>query len=629
MGKSAPTPPPAPDPNTIINATANANQQTATTQAKLNNVNYSGPQGTTSYNYDPGTGQFTQNVTLNPTEQAASDAYQNDQRLAADVGNKALTNVQGTIGQGLTPPSLTGSVNAGGLQTGYNSGGAIDYGYNNGGPIQRSVQNTGVQTGIANPGAIQGQVAPTYSPFGTLGTGGRPAITPYGGPAPMQRSPAPASSTGGGGAIAPYGGSPLMARSPAPASSTGNGAQTVAGAGNAAGVGPGAPATAPGQMTGLQHAQRALTNIDTPGHPAAFQKIEQAGVSAQDIATAIQGNPQAWAAYQQANGTAKVPHDVMALLQQGGGSGGAAGGGAGGTGAPAGGGAPGAPAGGSSGLPANLQAILSNPVAGTQLATYGQATQMLDPQWQQAQEQQQAQLVAQGLSPNSAAFQNSMQLFNNSKNNAYNSAIYSAINAGDTEQNNLYGQNLASANYALGAQNQNYNQLMGQAGLYNSASGQQFTQGLEQGQFANASQLQGNQENQQAAAFNNTAQGQANSQNAAAAGFYNTTQNQNFQQLLANAQLGNSAAQQTFQNQAYAQQQPINEATALMAGSQVAMPPSGPAQNTEVKAPDVTNAYQLQQNGQQFAYNANQKNSQSGLSGLFSLGNAALGLMGI
>ena len=621
MGKSAPTPPPAPDPNTIINATANANQQTATTQAKLNNVNYSGPQGTTSYNYDPGTGQFTQNVTLNPTEQAASDAYQNDQRLAADVGNKALTNVQGTIGQGLTPPSLTGGVNAGGLQTGYNSGGSIDYGYNNGGSIQKSVQNTGVQTGIANPGAIQGQVAPTYSPFGTLGAGGGPAITPYGGPAPMQHSPAPASSTGGGAqsnggfAQGPIQGTHSIAPSPS-------------GSGNA-GVGPGAPATAPGQMTGLQHAQRALTNIDTAGHPAAFQKIEQAGVSAQDIATAIQGNPQAWAAYQQANGTAGVPRDVMALLQQGGGSGGAAGGGAGGTGTPAGGGAPGAPAGGGSGLPANLQAILSNPVAGTQLATYGQATQMLDPQWQQAQEQQQAQLVAQGLSPNSAAFQNSMQLFNNSKNNAYNSAIYSAINAGDTEQNNLYGQNLASANYALGAQNQNYNQLMGQAGLYNSASGQQFTQGLEQGQFANASQLQGNQENQQAAAFNNTAQGQANGQNAAAAGFANTAQSQAFQQQLANAQLGNTAAQQTFQNQAYAQQQPINEATALMAGSQVAMPPSGPAQNTEVKAPDVTNAYQLQQNGQQFAYNANQKNSQSGLSGLFSLGNAALGLMGI
>jgi len=93
-------------------------------------------------------------------------------------------------------------------------------------------------------------------------------------------------------------------------------------------------------------------------------------------------------------------------------------------------------------------------------AQYGQATSRLDPQWAQASEQQQAQLTAQGLNPNDAAWRNSMTLFNNAKNDAYNQALSSAIGAGDQEQNTLYGQALGAGQFANAAQGQQFGQQL-------------------------------------------------------------------------------------------------------------------------------------------------------------------------
>ena len=546
MGKSAPKPPPAPDPATIINASANANDASALTQAKLNNVNYSGPQGTVTYNYNPDSGQFTQNVLPNPTNQATESAIQADQDLGANIAGEGLDAVRGAISHPLNQPTLQTGVNAGPIQTGYDAGG----------DIQKSIQNTPVQTGfgssgpiqasIHNPGSIQGQVAPTYSPFGMLGASG-PAT-----PQPIHGAPPGVSSQ---------------------AWPSGHGSTSAA------------PATAPAGGSQQYNAAQQAFLAQHP-HPGAKGQAQLAALATPGGAQPppTQGQPPP--------GQSQAPPPGQSQYDP-------------------------------------FTAIASNPVASTQLATYLQSKQMLDPQWQQATEQQQAQLAAQGLNPNSAAYQNSMQLFGNQENQAYNSAMFGAINAGDQEQNTLYGQNLQSGEFANSAQNQNYNQLMGEAGLantsqlqnyneqmgraqlYNSANGQLFGQNLAQGQFANS------------------AQAQQNSQNEAAAGFANTAQSQGYQQLMGNAQLYNQAAQQGFQNQAYAQQMPINDFNALMSSSQVGMPPSAPAQNTSVQAPSVSDAYGLQQKGQQFAYNANQQNRQAELGGLFSLGNSALSLMGL
>lgn len=58
---------------------------------------------------------------------------------------------------------------------------------------------------------------------------------------------------------------------------------------------------------------------------------------------------------------------------------------------------------------------------------YGAFTSRLDPQWQQAQQQQETQLRNQGLVPGGEAYTNAMRVFNQAKNDAYQQANLGAI----------------------------------------------------------------------------------------------------------------------------------------------------------------------------------------------------------
>jgi hypothetical protein len=89
---------------------------------------------------------------------------------------------------------------------------------------------------------------------------------------------------------------------------------------------------------------------------------------------------------------------------------------------------------------------------------YGQATSRLDPQWSQNQEQLQTQLANQGLDPSSEAYQNAMGNFSRSQNDAYTSAMNSAIGQGTAAQATTFGENQA-------AQMQPYQQLGAIQGL--------------------------------------------------------------------------------------------------------------------------------------------------------------------
>lgn len=109
-------------------------------------------------------------------------------------------------------------------------------------------------------------------------------------------------------------------------------------------------------------------------------------------------------------------------------------------------------------------------------ASYNHAMNLLQPQMQQAAEHQNAALVAQGLNPNDAAYQNSQTLFNNGQNELLNQTANSAVQAGQQEQNTLYGQDLASSNFANTAAAQQYAQSQGQASFGNQAEGQLFNQ---------------------------------------------------------------------------------------------------------------------------------------------------------
>ncbi len=173
-------------------------------------------------------------------------------------------------------------------------------------------------------------------------------------------------------------------------------------------------------------------------------------------------------------------------------------------------------------------------VKSAQDAAYNQATSRLDPQFATQENQLRTRLANQGLSQNSAAYQNAQAQFGRDKNDAYSTA-----------QNAAFGQGLQ-------AQNQGFNQS------------------AAQGTFAN------------------------------------------------------EASQQGLQNQAYVQNQPLNQFNSLMSSGQVATPQGIQYSPTQVAGTDVigANALSVQQQAAQAQARAQQ---QSGLmGGLAQLGSAAI-----
>lgn len=158
-------------------------------------------------------------------------------------------------------------------------------------------------------------------------------------------------------------------------------------------------------------------------------------------------------------------------------------------------------------------------------ALYAQSTKRLDPQFAQAQEAQEAQLLNRGISRGSEAWNRAQQTQANQKQDAYSAARDQATAADSAEAARLQGMD-ANAQQAA----------MQRAGFGNTAQGQQFSQQAQAGQFGNAAQQQAWQQAMQGA----------------------TLQNQNRQQSIAEQQQMRA--------------QPLNELNALLSGQQVAGP---------------------------------------------------------
>lgn len=93
-------------------------------------------------------------------------------------------------------------------------------------------------------------------------------------------------------------------------------------------------------------------------------------------------------------------------------------------------------------------------------AAYNEQTQYLNPQWQQSQSQLNSQLANQGITMGSNAYNTAHQNENLAQNQAYGNAQLQAVQAGNTEQNTLYGQGLSSANLQNSASQQGLSQLL-------------------------------------------------------------------------------------------------------------------------------------------------------------------------
>jgi len=228
-------------------------------------------------------------------------------------------------------------------------------------------------------------------------------------------------------------------------------------------------------------------------------------------------------------------------------------------------------------------------------------------------------------------------------------------------QNDLLGQAaLQGIGLDMGANQQGYGQAMGQAGLYNQALGQGFGQASQAQQMRNQAVgqnfgqgLQGNAAINAAIAQNYgqginsqqlvnqaisqnfgqgaTAQSQANAamgqnygQAGSSAGLFNQAVGQNFNQGLAAAQFGNTASQDQLQRQAYLRQQPLNEITGLMSGSQIQLPQFQAYQGQQIAPPPIFAGAQAAGQSAMQNYGIGSANTNAANAGLMSgIGTAA------
>jgi hypothetical protein len=206
-------------------------------------------------------------------------------------------------------------------------------------------------------------------------------------------------------------------------------------------------------------------------------------------------------------------------------------------------------------------------------AAYKGQTQYLDPQFAQAHEALDNSLINQGITQGSQASNTAQQNLGLQQNQAYGNAGLQAVNAGNAEQNTLFGQNL-------------------------SANQQGFSQGLAETDLANT----------------NAQQNFANYGSITAAN--NATQAQQFGQGVTNANLQNQSQEAQLQQLFALRNQPLNEYNALMTGAQVSSPSFTGVPSANVAGTDVGGITNSSYQNQLAAYRA----SQQGMNNLFSLG---------
>ena len=285
-------------------------------------------------------------------------------------------------------------------------------------------------------------------------------------------------------------------------------------------------------------------------------------------------------------------------------------------------------------------------------AVYNQATSRLDPRFQQEQSAMAASLAAKGVTEGSSAYNKAMDQFNRSKNDAYNQAQFSGIQAGANRQGQLFGMGLQARQQGVGEvnnqgqfansaqqqafqqaqargefgatqQQRQYDQSQGQAQFGNQAQQQEYEQAAGRGTFANAAQQQAFGQDQSRMDAANQAQQQGFSQAQTNAAFRNDAQNTAFNQASANAGLSNATRNQQFQEAAYQRNLPIQDIAALMGTAPGVQQPNFASYNPAQVANTNTAGITQQGYENQYAqYQAKQQARSAGLGSLFGLAGA-------
>ena len=210
----------------------------------------------------------------------------------------------------------------------------------------------------------------------------------------------------------------------------------------------------------------------------------------------------------------------------------------------------------------------------------------MNPSLQQEESRVQQQLADQGIRYGSQAYNDAMRTYQQQANDAR----YGAISQAGQEQQRMDAMAAQRAAFQNAAQEQGYQQNLGQGTFYNSAANTLFSQNAAMAQFANAGLAQ--QTSQAQSGFN----------------------------------AAEAARNQWLQEQYANRNQPINEISALMSGSQVSQPNFVNAPSTQIPTTDVAGITQQGFQNQMGLYNAANQQYNSTMGGLLGLGAGALKL---
>ena len=271
----------------------------------------------------------------------------------------------------------------------------------------------------------------------------------------------------------------------------------------------------------------------------------------------------------------------------------------------------------------------------------------LQPQLAQQSAATAQQLANQGITPGSEAYNNAMREQQQGQNDLLSQAALQGIGLD------------------MSANQQGYGQAMGQAGMYNAALGQGFGQAAQARQMGNQAigqnfgqGLQANQAGNQAIAQNygqglssqqlqnqaigqnygqgvtsqnqaNAAMGQNYGQAGTSAGLYNQAAAQQYNQNLGAAQFGNTAAGQALQQQLGLYNQPLNQISALMSGSQIQAPQFQGYTGANVQAAPVFQGAQQQGQAAMDLYGIQANQAASNNSGMMGMMGSVAGAAGM
>lgn len=227
-------------------------------------------------------------------------------------------------------------------------------------------------------------------------------------------------------------------------------------------------------------------------------------------------------------------------------------------------------------------------------ALYGR----LNPQLDRERTNIEQRLADQGIRYGSQAYNAAMDDYNRQSNDARLAITQTA----GAEQARLVNMAAQRAGFQNAAQQQAYTQAQGRGTFANTAQAQQFQEGLAGGQFANAAQQNEFAQAAQRGTFGNAGLAQQLAQ----------------RQAQISAQ--NQARTQSLTEQYALRQEPINEVTALLSGSQVKQPTFAQTPTNTIPTTDIAGLLNQNFNQNLDIYKQQSANTNALLGGVLGLG---------